>query len=201
MDFILRIPGWLLSLVFVLMVTPFGLLIYGEIMYDWQQRPAFIRSIANFDGMLFIMVMGILFTVVWTLAILVRYCQSRSIAWLMTVPGFIALAFSFFLIPFAVQEFTGWHEVLAGITEPLERFIGHVGQDYFFFGNFGNVLFTGLLATFAAARMTAKSWRDWLWIPLAMLLFPVGVLFIQPRLRRLLDRKSVTETEDHFLDT
>lgn len=199
MDYLFRIPGWLFSLLLFIVLTPLVLLMHGEVTYTYENRPEYYFWLNESKGLPLLITLGALLIYLWLMAILVRYCQQRSAAWLMVFPAVISLFFIASILPVALREIGLLEstESLRNITNALVR---QLGEDRYLIGGFSALLITGVLATFTVIRMTSRHWRDWLLIPLAMLFIPLGVLWLQPRLRYLLERQSITEVEEHFLD-
>lgn len=199
MDYLFRIPAWLFSLLLIIVITPLALLMYGELAYTYENRPAYYWWLNNTNGLPLLLTIGALLVCTWLLAVLSRYCQQRNAAWLMVIPAVVSLLFIASILPVALREI-GWLNSTESLRNITNALIEQLGLSQYLIGGFGAVLITGVLATFAVIRMTSRHWRDWVLVPIAMLLIPVGILWLQPRMRNLLNRQPVTEVEEHFLD-
>lgn len=200
MSYLFRIPPWLISFFLILISAVIGLLIYGEVAYEYDNRPDyyhFLNRNAGYFIALFCIMSICLYT--WFTAIIIRFCESRKAAWFLLVPGLASIIFITMLLLLILEEVGNYNSYFTALAKPVQGFMQRVGVESFFLYGMGIMLIAGLITILCLVRLLYRRKRDWLLIPVQMLLLPIGVLWLQPRLRSLLDRKSVTEVEEHFV--
>lgn len=199
MNFLFRIPAWAISLLFVLVITPIIYMIYVNMTYNSFHKPPLYHTIQNFNGQFLLAVISALLIYSWLAAIIVRYCDGRGTAWLLIIPAIWSILFISSIVPFAIEEALDNRDLFNAYHGKFESVIYYVGDDAFFISGFTLMFCTGLLAAFCIIRLTYRSRWDWLIVPLQLLLLPVGILWLQPRLRSLIDKQEITNPEAHFI--
>jgi hypothetical protein len=202
MDFFFRIPGWLLSLLISLGFLPITTFLVLDVTHRYPSiKPPLLTYLDNNgDNMLLLFYGSTVILVLWLSSIIIHYCQNESKNWLLAIPAVFCLLFLGLMFPLVLAEIFRNSLILDSIITPLKRIIEGLGAVEFFLSGLGVILLTGLAGTYAATRLTYKSKKDWLLTPLQVLTFPIGVIFLQPRLRKLIERKEMDAPEDHFLD-
>lgn len=197
MNYLFRIPAWLFSLLLSIGLLPFALLLYTELPYDLVNF-SFFQLLLLQEVFPLLLMSAMLLSHIWLFGILLQYLKNGPGYFLLILPAVFGFIFWALFFPFAIRAL-GFGNLIAPLVTVTEGIILFAGTSTCLIAGITCLLLTRLFAAYAVIKMTSSGLWDTLQICATIMFLPVGIFWLQPRLRNHFSFTSNPQIKDHLV--
>lgn len=202
MDFMFRIPRSLFSFLLLLAFTPVLLLIYFEIRIGLTGTTPPYQSwlYQNAETLNIVGVLAAILVHTWFLTVIFRQHKAELKAMLLAIPGVLSILI-LTLITAGFLNDTYQIQVLPNVVfDYLDDLITLNNIEEFVIGSLVTITSALIISTISMIKAIGKGKLDWFLIPLQVLMLPIGIWWLQPKLKASSERKTVEHAKDHLVE-
>ena len=197
-----RIPRGLFSFILLLGSVPILVLIALEIYLNLNstQLPnsSWINQFA--DEFMMTAMLSVILVLLWMIAIIFRACRTDLLASLLSFPAILSIALLFVTFSAALHDIYHVRILPTSVFEYLDDLISMDNIETFIIGCLSAFFLAMIIGTISLTALIGKRPLARIIVPLQVVFLPIGIWWLQPKLRAKAERKPIEHVEEHLLE-